>query len=123
MLILAVPVGAIGYEMRSNYWSYSYWIEAGMEGRSEMLEDPYLYLGEPQSENSIAIRVRNDMIRLLQLAERSGMGNAPDDWNELRDLEREVQQRRLTGLAFLLVAAGLFGGSIFMVRRKRNSGL
>jgi len=121
MLILGVPLGAVGYEMSNNYWSYSYWIEKGMEGRAEKIKDPYLYLGEPQAENSIAIRVRNDMIQLLQLAERSGMGGAPDHWNDLRELEREVLQRRRTGLALMLVAVGLLGGAVFVVRRDRNT--
>ena len=121
MLTLAVPLGAVGYEMRSNYWSYSYWIEKGKEGREEKIKDPYLYLGEPQAENSIAIRVRNDMIQLLQLAERSGMGGAPDHWNELRQLEREVRQRRGTGLALVVIAVGLLGGAVLVVRRERNT--
>jgi hypothetical protein len=121
MLVLAIPAGAVGYEMRSNYWNYSYWIEKGLDGREEMLEDPYLYLGEPQSENTIAIRVRNDMIQLLQLAERSGMGSAPDRWEGLRELEREVRQRRRTGLAFLIVAVGVLGGGIFILRMERNN--
>jgi predicted membrane protein len=121
MLVIAIPAGAVGYEMRSNYWSYSYWIEKGLDGREEMLEDPYLYLGEPQSENTIAIRVRNDMIQLLQLAERSGMGSAPDHWEGLRELEREVRQRRRTGLAFLIIAGGVLGGGIFILRKERNT--
>ncbi len=123
MLILGVPLGAVGYEMRSNYWSYSYWIERGMEGRAEKIKDPYLYLGEPQAESSIAIRVRNDMVQLLQLAERSGMEGAPDHWNDLRQLEREVRQRRGTGLALILVAVGLLGGAVFIVRRERKTSL
>jgi len=121
MLILAVPLGGVGYEMRSNYWSYSYWIEKGLDGREEMVQDPYLYLGEPQAENSIAIRVRNDMVQLLQLAERSGMGSSPDHWNELRELELEVRQRRRTGLALVVLAIGLFGGAIYIVRRERSA--
>ena len=121
MLLFAVPLGGVGYEMRSSYWSYSYWIEKGLDGREEMIADPYLYLGEPEAENSIAIRVRNDIVQVLQLAERSGMGRGAGFWDDLRDLEREVMRRRRTGLALVVIAFGLLGGAAFLVRRERNT--
>jgi len=116
MFVLAIPIGATGYECVANRWSFVSWIVRSDDNLEALRQDPYVYLSHPREGGGLAVRVRPDVLEGLQFMRASGFQS---DWDLLEEMEAESDVRRRTGIGLLMAFGVLAGGAGFLFYRGR----